>query len=900
MRTTRFLFTLLLVTSAVVCLAPVSQGAEAKAGTTAYYIEDGSPALFYWDNHANLGRHWERMGSTSPSGNCKVTVICKDSTRYAVSDSMTTDCFQYYKYWAEIWLKNNVPGESNTVTVELRRGTWGSEGTLVSSDNATVNSTSWTKKTFDFGAHWVKMTNECYVLKIKSSAACAKVSMQWDGANCPSALYRTRPSVRIPEIQDGTILAGERVTVENVMVTAGPYEYTTTGAYCFVGELCLAPYSGIEVYWSSAQAPIYGDLERGDMVTITGIVQEYYDMTEIDISHPGDTLIVVSTGNPVPEPNVVPLAELMDEQWEGVLVSTNCSEVTNPDLGYGEYEITDSSGVGIVDDQGIEVTYIPTMGDQREFTGILAEAYGTYRLWPRDNDDIKVCAVAPPAAWITTPIWRMQLTSFGYSDIFWEHKPHWLRYWPYTYAWFWDEVLSGEWVAAVYYDEIPSPAIDSGPNAGAPQVMWLEPNFIYPNWTTNSNFWVVTPITTWNRGELPLPYMDTGFSSISNGQVQIDIDYLVHDDWTAMGRCGTWFWPWRNYVWSDRYILQQIYTIKNIADSTLNDLEFFQFLHGHPGTHEMFGWWGDWEVYDPVQHTWPAFDTWGNYHYDITQWGRKYLYTWPWPYLYGWWWGYDYVGFHSQTAPSAGRSPWPWGLGDYSGHAPGKPAAPGVHWDVERDNLDPVPPQPSGPGTPCVLYPTTYPIYGRQVAGAETWLLAPELAPADSVVHDVLLSIANRPFHGWHWGYSWWYWHDWTWPYWPYPSIWFSRWHNPHYPFPYRLWIDYPWWWHCYYWPRPHPWPVWFGIALPSLPAKQGVLTVENVYFKEYAPEGGGDTLATFQYAGSGTAADTELEIPAGIQPFFASCARAENLYYNGDGVDLHIQFIAGGEDLTL
>jgi hypothetical protein len=212
---------------------------------------------------------------------------------------------------------------------------------------------------------------------------------------------------------------------------------------------------------------------------------------------------------------------------------------------------------------------------------------------------------------------------------------------------------------------------------------------------------------------------------------------------------------------------QQKYRITNISTQTLTNVEFFQFLHGHPGTHEESGFYGDWEVYDPNQK-FLGWDAWDTYHYGITQWGRKYLYTWPWPYLYWNWWGEDYVGFASALQPSVGRSPSPWGLGKYVGHLPGKPARPGVHWDVEEDNLN-----PRGPA--CTLYPNTYPTFGQQIAGAETWKLAPSLPPGTGLSHDVLLSISNQPYHGWHWGFDWWYWHPYfVWPWWHYPSIYFT------------------------------------------------------------------------------------------------------------------------------
>ncbi len=189
----------------------------------------------------------------------------------------------------------------------------------------------------------------------------------------------------IYDVQNGTIPEGTRVTIEGVIITAAPNEFSD--AYCFVEEPDGGPYSGIEVYFGSSQVGDYAYLQRGDMVNVTGVVKEYYDMTEIDISAPGDTMVLVSTGNPVPGPDPVTTAGMMSEEWEGVLVQTGCAEVTDPNLGYGEWEIDDGSGPGRVDDKG-NITYTPSLGDWRIYTGILAYTYGNYKLWPRDDNDI--------------------------------------------------------------------------------------------------------------------------------------------------------------------------------------------------------------------------------------------------------------------------------------------------------------------------------------------------------------------------------------------------------------------------------------------------------------------------------------------------------------------------------
>lgn len=191
----------------------------------------------------------------------------------------------------------------------------------------------------------------------------------------------------IYDIQNGTIPSGTPVNVEGVVVTSGAYEFTTSGAYCFVEEPGAGAYSGVQVYWGSANAAVYGGVARGDLVNITGTAAEYYDLTEIDMSAAGDTLIVVGTA-PVPGPDLVGLDVLMDEPWEGVFVTTNCCVCIEAANSYGEWYIEDAFGVAKCDDKGVNLTYVAAYGDWRIITGIVWYAYGEFNVSPRDDADV--------------------------------------------------------------------------------------------------------------------------------------------------------------------------------------------------------------------------------------------------------------------------------------------------------------------------------------------------------------------------------------------------------------------------------------------------------------------------------------------------------------------------------
>ena len=281
------------------------------------------------------------------------------------------------------------------------------------------------------------------------------------------------------------------------------------------------------------------------------------------------------------------------------------------------------------------------------------------------------------------PIWEIYLDDYGYSD-----------YLGYTHHGVPShEMLSGEWAAAIKYSGIET----------WPKAIWLTHNFICPDWTTNSNFAVITAM-----GPTGVPNQVS--SVIQNTEVQIRIVATMYCSQTAMGitpdpNTG-------NFVVSDSCFMVQDYVIKNISGEPIDSLYFCQFLHGHPGDNYgpiVTG------VYDsdfyPIVD--PEFPNSQNYHYDITQWSDT-----TWDDI-----GYrEYVGFGAIEQPTTYdnwhyRSP---------GCAGGRPAD-GLHVRQEDNNLQNV--SYWGPD---------------QTAGAEEWHFG-TLPYGDSVTVSVLLSVAAYP-----------------------------------------------------------------------------------------------------------------------------------------------------------
>ena len=305
---------------------------------------------------------------------------------------------------------------------------------------------------------------------------------------------------------------------------------------------------------------------------------------------------------------------------------------------------------------------------------------------------------APPldGRWLVNPSWKIFLNSAGYSDILYCTPPApTIEY----------EILSGEWAAALKYDDITNTGLDPTNPFGA---QWLTQEFIYPGWPTGSPFKVIEPICTWDNPYNPIDGPDTAHSAIANDQVRIDIGYSMVEtpEGTPMGMSPD---PESgSFVMSSKYVMLQRYTIKNIGDQTLNNFKFFQFLHAHPK-----GYWCPEILYDSERYL--PIRPFAGYHYDITLWRQFGTGSHP--------EATECIGFSSDEPPDY------YGLGIYDGHDHGKPDI-GLHWHIE-----------SADELPGNTHLSDLPAQNR-LAGAEGWVLG-RLEPNEQVSVRILLAIHN-------------------------------------------------------------------------------------------------------------------------------------------------------------
>ncbi len=290
---------------------------------------------------------------------------------------------------------------------------------------------------------------------------------------------------------------------------------------------------------------------------------------------------------------------------------------------------------------------------------------------------------------IDNPNWNITLTDFGYSDFLFDNTPGFEG----------REYLSGEWGAAIGY--------------GSTSPQWLDPNFLYPDWTTNSTFHVVNPISLVGTNAATLPIAE---SVIANNDLQITLRYEMLDTivGTPMGTKAASATGAGTFVDSNRYVLQQTYTVENISGGTIDNVQLFQLLHG---LNAQSG------VYDNRAYAGAL----SNYQYDTTLHGTDPNSAGAGSSSAGL---EDYIGFQAAVAPTAfeiGR----YGTEGIDDHGLGKPSD-GVHLSIEANWQGA--PYASRQGT------DSFAPVDRWIAGGQRWNLG-TLASGNSTSFSLLLSI---------------------------------------------------------------------------------------------------------------------------------------------------------------
>lgn len=169
---------------------------------------------------------------------------------------------------------------------------------------------------------------------------------------------------------------GKEVTISGI-VTAGSGVFSKN---IYFLQDSPGPWNGIMVYDQ------LHTVARGDRITITGTVSEYYGMTEVkDIKE----FIWHGSGYSLPSVSDVSTDSVNTEVYEGVLVRVDNVMVVNHDLEYGEWMVDDGAGGCRIDDRAY-YTYKPGYNQfLSSITGVVDYSYGNFKIQPRGNLDIE-------------------------------------------------------------------------------------------------------------------------------------------------------------------------------------------------------------------------------------------------------------------------------------------------------------------------------------------------------------------------------------------------------------------------------------------------------------------------------------------------------------------------------
>lgn len=179
----------------------------------------------------------------------------------------------------------------------------------------------------------------------------------------------------ISEIQETTDPSGDSPRVGETVETSGTVTAVGNGGFWIQDG--TGAWSGIFVLDGSAIAAI------GDNVTVTGAVQESFELTRISAT----SVAINSSGNPVPSSTSVSTGTAGVEEFESVLLSVSGAICVNADAGFGEYILNDGTGDYRADD--VLFAFVPEEFAEYDAVGIGYFSFGNFKLAPRDVDDIE-------------------------------------------------------------------------------------------------------------------------------------------------------------------------------------------------------------------------------------------------------------------------------------------------------------------------------------------------------------------------------------------------------------------------------------------------------------------------------------------------------------------------------
>ncbi len=214
-----------------------------------------------------------------------------------------------------------------------------------------------------------------------------------------------------PDSAQETMYQGDTIVVKGIMCH-GPREiYIGARWGGFVSAGSNDPWNGFFVIQDDTiKVNTYlGYVQEGDEVYFTGYLTTYTGLTQLNIlTNPETPVTIVSTGNQLPQPRVVTLADLAThaagEKWESMYVRVENVKVVNNNYTSNQCVITDGTATGYIDDyflwfrQNLDnKTYTwPANGTLLNVQGYVRDIGQAYfSINPRTTNDIEILSNPP-------------------------------------------------------------------------------------------------------------------------------------------------------------------------------------------------------------------------------------------------------------------------------------------------------------------------------------------------------------------------------------------------------------------------------------------------------------------------------------------------------------------------
>jgi len=265
-------------------------------------------------------------------------------------------------------------------TGEIRTGLY--DGRADGSGYATYNSyfTS-TGNTWSQVTQQITCTHDTtgaqFILSVHNSAGPEHLVV--DDVNIAEGTVEPPVTASVYQIQYTTDQGGASQFDGAAVITGGIVTgVDTIGADSYFIQAGSGPWSAVYVYDQAHAVAI------GDSVVLTATVDEFSNATTELVNVTEFT--IVSSGNPLPAPQLLNTSSATEEQWEGVLATIADAECTSLPDQFGEWGITQPSGAYLVDD--LMYIYAPEIAAHYDITGCVHYANGAWKIEPRFATDI--------------------------------------------------------------------------------------------------------------------------------------------------------------------------------------------------------------------------------------------------------------------------------------------------------------------------------------------------------------------------------------------------------------------------------------------------------------------------------------------------------------------------------